>query len=484
MPLRRCTNLNRMYFLTLMVTDMLILALAILLGVRLRFGAFITESSPVSAMIGTWVFLTIAQITGMMVEDLYAVRTTVNRAMNIYRTVRMLMAISVVFIVTLFVTHFPKTTFIHSRLTVLYTMIIWTSLTVISRLMLIPKLFGRFLNLIGFRRIPMIIFGPEKMCGKVKSTFQSSPVYRKALDCRICTDELPSDPDERFRSCMSFMEGIEFGEMVMIFGDDDFNAMSRFSLLVRREGLPFVILSRKIIELNYFDPWLTLGGYGAVSFCSMDWNAGSRFTWRVVDLAAAIIGLVLFSPVMILAAIAISLTSRGGILYRQKRIGLDKKPFTFFKFRSMKVGMKEKKTQHMEYFKKYVNGTPAEDSKEGKVFKTVDPRAVTPVGRIIRRTSIDELPQIFNVLRGEMSIVGPRPCIDYELEHYDREWLQQRFTVKPGLTGIWQVYGRSRLDFQRSQFLDFVYVISRTDGLNLRLILKTFPVMLFGKGGL
>jgi lipopolysaccharide/colanic/teichoic acid biosynthesis glycosyltransferase len=84
---------------------------------------------------------------------------------------------------------------------------------------------------------------------------------------------------------------------------------------------------------------------------------------------------------------------------------------------------------------------------------------------------------------GEMSIVGPRPCIDYEMEHYTSEWLQQRFTIKPGLTGIWQIYGRSRLDFKKSQFLDFIYVLSRTDGTNIRLILKTFPVMFFGKGG-
>ena len=143
-----------------------------------------------------------------------------------------------------------------------------------------------------------------------------------------------------------------------------------------------------------------------------------------------------------------------------------------------------KEESHREYFRKYVNGNAAKKTKNGEVFKKVSSDTVTTVGRIIRRTSLDELPQIFNVLRGDMTIVGPRPCISYELEHYNNDWLQKRFTVKPGLTGIWQVYARSRLEFKKSQFLDFIYVISRSDGMNIRLILKTVPVMFFSKGGI
>ncbi|NOQ23430.1 MAG: hypothetical protein GQ565_12395 [Candidatus Aegiribacteria sp.] len=107
---------------------------------------------------------------------------------------------------------------------------------------------------------------------------------------------------------------------------------------------------------------------------------------------------------------------------------------------------------------------------------------VTRVAKVLRRTSLDELPQLWCVLIGKMSLVGPRPCIPYELEDY-KDWQKLRFTVKPGLTGIWQVYGRSRLPMDAAQFMDFCYVINRSAGLNVRLILKMVPIMLIGRGG-
>lgn len=228
---------------------------------------------------------------------------------------------------------------------------------------------------------------------------------------------------------------------------------------------------------------MTIDGYGALTFFSRECTRLSSALWRLSDILIALAGLLLFLPVIAVIIPAIAISSPGGILYRQTRIGYMKKPFSFFKFRSMRVNVGDKQSIHKKYFMKYVNGDAAVKSENGEVFKTVSTKAVTPVGKIIRKTSLDELPQIRNVLRGDMSIVGPRPCIDYELKYYTNEWLQHRFTVKPGLTGIWQVYGRSRLGFEKSQFLDFIYVLSRTDGINIRLILKTFPVIFFGKGG-
>ena len=107
---------------------------------------------------------------------------------------------------------------------------------------------------------------------------------------------------------------------------------------------------------------------------------------------------------------------------------------------------------------------------------------MTWTGRIIRKTSIDALPQFLNVLKGDMSLVGPRPCIAYEMDYY-RDWQRYRFSVRPGLTGVWQVYGRSRLPFDAAQFLDLCYALKRSTGLNIRLLLKTIPVVLFGRGG-
>ena len=294
---------------------------------------------------------------------------------------------------------------------------------------------------------------------------------------------LPDNPDDRYARCMEILKSENATELIMVFDEEDFDSIARFSLLVKRAGIPFSIYSRKILELGYFDPWITIDRYAALTFCSGKRTEISNTIWRAGDILIALVGLLIFLPFIAVTVPAIALTSPGGVFFKQTRIGYMKKNFSFLKFRSMRIDIDDRKNVHKKYFMKYVNGDAASKSENVEVFKTISSKAVTPVGRIIRKTSLDELPQIMNVLMGEMSIVGPRPCIDYEMEHYTSEWLQQRFTIKPGLTGIWQIYGRSRLDFKKSQFLDFIYVLSRTDGANIRLILKTFPVMFFGKGG-
>lgn len=482
MPLRRSYQLDRLYFLTILISDFLIIGISIVLAVLIRFGSLDTPEAPSSAMMGTWVFLTLSQIVAMMVENLYVARTTVNRSMNIFRTIRMIVAISVVFIVVLFVTHFPSRVFLCSRLAVLTMIALWMGLTIISRLLLIPGIFASLVR--PGASIGIVIFGEKGIAGRVRSSMLRSPSSRSVLKLKVCSDPLPRDPKERLSACMEVMESENAEELMMIFEDEDFDEIAEFCLLTRRRGIPFVIFSKRIPELGYFDPWLSMNGYGAMVFSSREWTGLSRRMWRAVDVAAASLGAILFLPVILVTIPAIALTSRGGVLYVQKRVGRGKETFDFLKFRSMRNEVRERQTEHRKYFRQYVNGSAASEDENGSVFKTISPMAVTPVGKVIRRTSIDELPQILNVIRGDMSIVGPRPCIGYELEFYDREWLQMRFTVKPGLTGIWQVYGRSRLSFEKSQFLDFVYVLSRADGLNMKLILKTFPVMVFGKGGL
>lgn len=482
MPLRRSYQLDRLYFLTLLLSDFLIIGISIVLAVLIRFGSLDTPEAPPSAMMGTWIFLTLSQVIAMMVENLYVVRTTVNRSMNIFRTIRMIVAISVVFIVVLFVAHFPSRIFLCSRLAVLTMIALWMGLTIISRLLFIPGIFA-FLVRPG-ESVGIVVFGERRFAGRLRSAILRSPSCRSVLNLKVCAEPLPRDSKERLRACMEVMESEGAEELMMIFEDEDFDEIAEFCLHTSRRGIPFVIFSKRIPELGYFDPWLSMNGYGAMVFSSREWTHLSGILWRAVDVAAALLGAILFLPVILVTVPAIALTSRGGVLYVQKRIGRNKKTFDFLKFRSMRTEVGERRTEHRKYFRQYVNGSAASEDGNGGVFKTISARAVTPVGKIIRRTSIDELPQILNVIRGDMSIVGPRPCIGYELEFYDREWLQVRFTVKPGLTGIWQVYGRSRLSFEKSQFLDFVYVLSRADGLNMKLILKTFPVMVFGKGGL
>ncbi len=193
---------------------------------------------------------------------------------------------------------------------------------------------------------------------------------------------------------------------------------------------------------------------------------------RWLDAAVAVLLLLILLPVLILAAIAIKIDSPGPVLFRQRRRGRDRRPFTVLKFRTMHAGVSAE--LHQQYIARLAAG---EDDDGGLKKLTVDPR-VTRVGSLLRKTSIDELPQFINVIRGEMSIVGPRPAIDYELEFYTEADFD-RFRVRPGLTGLWQVSGRSELGFREMLALDAEYarspslkadaiIVARTPGALLR----------------
>ena len=200
-----------------------------------------------------------------------------------------------------------------------------------------------------------------------------------------------------------------------------------------------------------------------------------RFWKRVVDIFGALIGLLLFSPLIILFALLIKTTSRGPLIYSQQRIGQLMQPFTFYKFRTMRPN--NDNSIHKQYVQKLIEGNGEnQGSGDEPVYKLKDPR-VTPIGQILRKTSMDEIPQLFNVLKGEMSLVGPRPPIDYEVEKYQSWHLRRIFEAKPGVTGLWQVYGRSKTTFDEMVRLDLQYVENRSILLDLKIILLTFSAI-------
>lgn len=202
---------------------------------------------------------------------------------------------------------------------------------------------------------------------------------------------------------------------------------------------------------------------------------------RMTDIIGAILAVVIFSPLFILIPLLIKATSKGPVFFRQKRIGALGVPFTFLKFRSMYTGADDR--IHSEYIKKLIKEETAySGGGAGKVYKIQDDPRVTPVGKVLRKTSLDELPQFINVLKGEMSLVGPRPPIPYEIESYE-PWHVRRFLeAKPGITGLWQVNGRSRTTFNDMVRMDLRYIKGRTFWTDLLLILKTPWSMLTSKG--
>jgi len=203
---------------------------------------------------------------------------------------------------------------------------------------------------------------------------------------------------------------------------------------------------------------------------------------RAIDLIGAAFLLVVLFPLMVIIAIAVKCASPGPILFRQTRVGRRGKHFTFLKFRSMSVA--NDPTVHENYVKDFIHGTAAKNINEkGEgVFKLTQDSRVTPLGKFLRKSSMDELPQLWNVLRGEMSLVGPRPPIPYEVEYYAL-WHQRRvLELKPGITGLWQVRGRSRTAFDEMVRLDLQYERMWSPWLDLKILLLT-PLAVFGSGG-
>jgi exopolysaccharide biosynthesis polyprenyl glycosylphosphotransferase len=217
----------------------------------------------------------------------------------------------------------------------------------------------------------------------------------------------------------------------------------------------------------YYDKFL---GLPTLALSSIPQKETELLLKGAMDYAGGAALLALASPVMALTAIAIKLTSPGPVLFRQTRSGLNGRKFTVYKFRSM-VADAEQMREELKYF----------NEEDGPAFKIKDDPRLTPVGRFIRMTSIDELPQLINILKGEMSLVGPRPPIPEEVTHY-RPWQRRRLSLKPGLTCIWQVKARNNTDFNTWMKLDLEYIDNWSLFLDMKLLLLTIPAVLSGTG--
>lgn len=198
-----------------------------------------------------------------------------------------------------------------------------------------------------------------------------------------------------------------------------------------------------------------------------------QYIKRLVDVVGALFILIMVSPIMIAAAIAVRMTGAGSIFFVQQRYGHHRTRFPMFKFRTMVVDAEQRQAQ-----------LEAKNEAQGPVFKLkADPR-VTSIGAILRRTSIDELPQLFNVLRGEMSLVGPRPLPLRDVSRFEEVWLLRRFSIKPGMTCLWQISGRSNTSFDDWIRQDLIYIDNWSLGLDLKILIMTLPAVLRGSGAM
>ena len=213
-----------------------------------------------------------------------------------------------------------------------------------------------------------------------------------------------------------------------------------------------------------------LGGMPLVMFETTVAEEWELFIKRAFDIVASGLGIIILSPIFLLTAILIKLTSPGPVFYVNKRMGLNGRKFVLYKFRSMYKGAHTKISELME-----------KNEMKGPIFKIKNDPRITPLGKLMRKFSIDELPQLFNVLIGEMSLVGPRPPIPQEVANYE-PWQRRRLSMRPGITCIWQVSGRSKIGFDEWMKMDLEYIDNWSLWLDVKILFKTIPAVLFGVG--
>jgi exopolysaccharide biosynthesis polyprenyl glycosylphosphotransferase len=261
-------------------------------------------------------------------------------------------------------------------------------------------------------------------------------------------------------------------------------------------------ICEKLVRENKSSPFFTISTYPDHIFESLAKNGCVRpdafpfaledaagASWielslkRAIDIVGAIVGMLLFMPVMLITALAIKATSPGPVIFKQARLGKQGIPFTFYKFRSMHMNTDDQ--IHREYIRDFIQGDHAKANQgdgEKPFFKIKSDPRITSVGKFIRKTSIDELPQFFNVLKGDMSLVGPRPPLAYEAEKYQAWHLRRILEMKPGITGLWQVEGRSKTDWDDTVRLDIHYIQNWSLLFDLKILVKTVKEVIKGRG--
>ena len=274
------------------------------------------------------------------------------------------------------------------------------------------------------------------------------------------------------------------GANEVIIADADVNADTLFEVMMRcgrRRGVEFRIAPSLFSCLPRKTEIDQIGVLPMIRLFREPLSSGTRILKRTFDLTVAALAIVLLLPLWLLIALLIKLDSKGPVFYTQERVGMDGRLFLLYKFRTMKAGADPE--LHREYQKAFIAGRAeanvGNDSKP--TYKLLSDPRITRIGKILRRTSLDEVPQLLNVLSSDMSIVGPRPPIPYEVEAYEL-WHRKRLDMKPGLTGLWQVSGRNRLPFEEMVRLDLFYIENWSLLLDLKIILRTGFVMIGREG--
>jgi len=305
---------------------------------------------------------------------------------------------------------------------------------------------------------------PELGCriiGFVDAEWRRSEEFQKA-GYRVACD---------FETFPSFLRSNVVDELVMALPVRSFYTQaSRIAVLCEEQGVTVRLLSR-IFDQKRTTARSDEPDQDLITHYMGTGEGGWLVVKRILDFSISLTLIVLLAPLFLVTALLIKLTSEGPVFFAQKRLGLNKRRFSMYKFRTM-VADAEQKLQEIEHLNEV----------SGPVFKIKNDPRITRTGKWLRRTSIDELPQLFNVLKGDMSLVGPRPLPVRDYEGFNQDWQRRRFSVRPGITCLWQVAGRSSVQFDEWMKLDVRYVDHWSLWLDLQILLRTIPAVLRGSG--
>ena len=460
----------------------------ILLFVCFLFSAYILRSNPDISLIEfitqslfmsvAFFLLALTFIVIFQYNGLYRVNILITRAAHLAQILKAFYygALSVILISLLIESH----TLFNSKLLIFVFFLTSVPSLYLIRIELLRILFIKFSNT-RFKR-NVIILGDGKS-GKMLATklMYENPIGLNILgfidDDKELNEEIVIGKRiiGRTHQLMEMIESYNVNELLVAVNDDDIERTlqlidycNSLNVKVRVSSEIFDVVARTMETEKYFD-------VPVIDVSSRYNNSFTIAMKRSFDISISAFALIFFSPLMLIISFLIKISSAGPILFTQKRIGRQGKEFNFYKFRSMVVLEGED-----DYRKKEMINFIKDENNELKT-KIINGDRVTWIGKIIRRTSMDELPQLLNVLKGEMSLVGPRPCLPYEYEIYD-QWQKRRVSVVPGCTGVWQVWGRSSVSFKESVVLDLYYINNMSPWFDLQLMFQTIPAILSARG--
>lgn len=433
----------------LLITDITAITASFFLAIFLRFH---NDTHIIRNQWSTFFFLLVVMLIIKYLYDLYNHCYYAQSGRVFFKLINVWVISFIVYVLVGFLTKFYF--LINSRGFIFYFFIVYPVITSFFRTAIIPKILVYYFSR-PERLIICKYIGPADKFPQFKEFFDGNPIVGLNLVSAEHNKTI-NDAQEIFL----YSEEENFGNL--------YKEIQKCAI----QGTRLHLASRLLSDFSLNWEWCKIDNFPIFSFRVNGTKKWQHILRRTLDIVLSTIALIILLPLFLIIGIAIKLDSRGPIIYKQKRCGKDGEEFTLYKFRSMYCNNSQSKRE--QEFKDFIESKIA----KGKV---IDHSEVTNVGRVLRRTSLDEFPQFLNVLKGNMTLIGPRPAIPYEVKYY-KDWHKDRLKVKPGVSGLWQVYGRGSMPCDSSIFLDLLYTLNQSITLDIKLLFQTLPAVLLGKG--